>query len=138
MRLVAVNPEDVPNLRDSHRGRVSYPILKSFMESGQVCVMLDRTGIQQSLAGLSSCLTAYIRTHNLPIKMFTRGGQIYLLRLDLNADGTPNPDYKAPDSSLKASPTASDDLQEQFERIEVVNAESIEARFNEEKGKATK
>lgn len=138
MKLVAVNPEDVPNLRDSHRGRVSYPLLKSFLESGLVCCMVDRTGIQQSLAGLTSCLGSYIRGHQLPVKMFTRGGQIYLLRLDLNEDGTPNEDYKTQDNPLKPSPRASEDLQEQYEAIEVVDAKSIGEHFKEERGKATK
>jgi hypothetical protein len=91
VKFVAVAPEDIPNFRESHRGRVSYPILKSFLETALPVAMLDRTGIQQSMQGLNSCLTAYIRSHELPIKLFNRAGQIYLARTDLDEEGNLDP-----------------------------------------------
>lgn len=87
MKFIPVSPEDVPNFREAHRGRVSYPILKGFLETNMPIAMLDRTGIQQSFQSLYSSLTAYIRSHNLPIKLFSRGGQLYLTRLDMDNDG---------------------------------------------------
>lgn len=86
VKFIEVDPEDIPNFRDSHRGRVSYPILKSFLETGKPLVQLDRTGMQQSLQSLSSSLGAYIRSHNLPIKMFMRRGEVYLARTDINEE----------------------------------------------------
>lgn len=84
MQLVPVDPKDFPDFREGRRGRVSYPLLKTFLETGEPLVMLDRTGMQQSLQSLTSSLGAYIRGHNLPIKMLTRGGQIYLARTDID------------------------------------------------------
>lgn len=106
MKFIAVDPKEVPNMRESHRGRVSYPILKSFLETGIVVAKLDRTGMQQSLQALYSSLRAYIMGHELPIKLFSRSNEIYLIRLDLNADGTPNPDWKREEEEEGLSATA--------------------------------
>lgn len=84
MKLVPVDPKDFPEFREGRRGRVSYPLLKSFLETAMPLAMLDRTGMQQSLQSLTSSIGAYIRSHNLPIKLLTRSGQIYLARTDVD------------------------------------------------------
>jgi hypothetical protein len=84
VKFIDVDPSDVPNLREAHRGRVSYPILKSFLETNKSLVMLDRTGIQQSLQNLTTTLSSYIRSHELPVKLFTRRGEVYLMRTDVD------------------------------------------------------
>lgn len=89
VKFEEVDPNEIPNFREGHRGRVSYPILKSFLETGMSVAKLDRTGMQQSLQSLNSSLGAYIRNHELPVKLFTRGGEIYLMRLDTGEDGQP-------------------------------------------------
>lgn len=94
MKLVPVEADKIPDLQMRRRGRVSYPILKQFMESNSVASMIDRTGVQQSMQGLNSCINAYAKNHNMPVHCFSRDGELYLLRLDLNGDGSPNPDYK--------------------------------------------
>lgn len=88
VQFIPVTPEQVDelNFRESHRGRVSYPILKSFLETGMDMCQLDRTGMQQSLQSLSSSLGAYIRSHNLPIKLFMRRGEIFLARTDIDPE----------------------------------------------------
>ena len=137
MRFVEVDPDEVPNLREGHRGRVSYPILKSFMETGMEMAMLDRTGIQQSFQSLYSSLTAYIRSHNLPLKLFSRRGQIYLVRKDVGEDGTVEKvnldkvDYRLEDS-------ADEDEDVTFEDLVEVTPVEVETRFQKEKGKVTK
>ena len=123
MKFVEVDPHEVPNFRENHRGRVSYPILKTFLESNMVLAKMDRTGVQQSFQSLYSALTAYIRSHNLPVKIFSRGGEIYLARLDLDADGNKIEDWDKPKVTEQAQPITS---------IEV------ERRFEEEKGQTTK
>lgn len=134
MKFIDVNPEDVPNIREAHRGRVSYPILKSFMETNKVLVKLDRTGVQQTLQSLTSSLGAYIRNHELPIKMFMRGGEIYLLRLDRNDDGTVKEDYKGPSATLEAEGFKV----ETNGSAPVVDGAEVKKRFEEEKHKVTK
>jgi hypothetical protein len=89
VKFEEVDPNEIPNFREGHRGRVSYPILKSFLETGITVAKLDRTGMQQSLQSLNSSLGAYVRSHKLPIKLFTRGGEIYLMRLDTDDEGNP-------------------------------------------------
>jgi hypothetical protein len=86
-KFIPVAPEDVPNLREGRRGRVSYPILKSFLESGMTLAQLDRTGMKQNLQSLGMCLNQYIRNHDVPIQMFTRSGEIYLARTDVDDAG---------------------------------------------------
>lgn len=89
VKFIEVDPNDIPNFSESHRGRVSYPILKAFLESGITLAQLDRTGIQQSKQALMTVLGSYCRRRLLPIKVFSRAGEIYLMRTDLDADGKP-------------------------------------------------
>jgi hypothetical protein len=92
VKFIEVDPDSVDglNVREAHRGRVSYPILKAFLETGMKVGQIDRTGIQQSLVSLSSSLGAYIRNHELPLKLFQRGGEIFLARLDIDNAGNVN------------------------------------------------
>lgn len=128
MQFIPVSPADIPNIRDSRRGRVSYPILKSFLETNMPVAQLDRTGIQQSLMSLTSSLSAYIRNHQLPIKIFTRKNQVYLVRLDLDMDGNKidwRPEIKQVEHINPAEAVP-------------ITAEHVQARFREEIGKTTK
>jgi hypothetical protein len=90
VKFVDVDPDEV-NVREAHRGRVSYPILKAFLETGAAIKQLDRTGMQQGLMALSSSLGAYIRSHELPIRIMQRKGEIILVRTDLDEHGNPDP-----------------------------------------------
>lgn len=121
VKFVDVDPSDIPNVRESHRGRVSYPIVKSFMETGKPIVMLDRTGMQQSLQSLYSSLRVYIQSHELPIKLFSRSGQIYLMRTDLDDEGN----YVGVEET-------------DYSQAAPVTAEEVSSRFDEEKNKTTK
>lgn len=136
VKFIDVKPEDIPNYRESHRGRVSYPILKSFLETNKPIAQLDRTGMQQGLQSLNTCLNQYIRKHELPIKMFTRRGEIYLARTDVDAEG-----------NVIARETKSGELPrtiepvveaEDLEDIVSVNPEEALARFAIEKDQVTK
>lgn len=132
VKFIDVAPEDIPNLREGRRGRVSYPITKSFLESGKLVAQLDRTGIQQSLQSLQSCLNSYIRNHGLPIKMFTRRGEIYFARLDLDDNGQPIEDW--------AKETATEGREGTDRDMPAVplTDEEVATRFDEEKGAVTK
>jgi hypothetical protein len=83
MQLIPVDPNEVPNMREGRRGRVSYPIIKMFLESGHAVVKIDRAGMQQTTETLYACLGAYIRSHEVPISIFRRGGEIFLARTDV-------------------------------------------------------
>jgi hypothetical protein len=139
VKFVPIDPDKIPNFRESHRGRVSYPILKSFLETGETLVMLDRTGIQQNLQALNSSLGAYIRSHNLPIKIFNRRGELYLLRLDTDPDGKVTPlDIDNVPRENQPIGRAPEDLRANLESIPVVDDDEVDARFQTERGQVTK
>lgn len=127
VQFIQVDPNEIEDMRYSRRGRVSYPILKGFLETGMFVAKLDLTGLQQSKQALSSCLTSYIRNHNLPVKLFQRLGEFYLMRLDIDADGKPVPNW------------AEDEITNhiQSNAVEITPAE-VQKRFDIEKGQTTK
>lgn len=86
MKFEPVPLSEMPTHRQGRRGRVSYPILKTYLETGLPVAKMDRTGIQQSLMGLTSCLNAYVKSHSLPVKIFQRNGDLYLARTDVETD----------------------------------------------------
>ena len=143
VKFIPISPEEIDsiNLREGHRGRVSYPILKSFMETGEAMAQLDRTGVQQSLQSLSSSLGAYIRSHELPIKLFTRRGQIFLARTDIDpATGKPNAIATGGNLGPRVKEqvgVASEKLLAD-EDIPGLDDDEITARFNKEKDQTTK
>lgn len=135
-QFIEVAAEDVPNLRDSRRGRVSYPLCKMFLESNLPVAQLDRTGIKQSEQSLRSCITSYVRTHDLPIKIFSRGGKMYFARRDMQVnddgeiemienwreEGQLSTDGNTPVLGQTATP---------------INAEEVAKRYDKEKGNIT-
>lgn len=121
-----VDASEIDNMRRGRRGRVSYPILKGFLETGYFLAKLDRTGIQQTMQSLSSSLSAYIRSHELPIKMFQRQGELYMMRLDLDEDGNEIPNWQGVvDADLS-------------EIVKPITPEEVAERFEQEKGQTTK
>lgn len=128
VKFLDIDPNEIDDLRATTRGRVSYPLLKTFLETGKYAVIVDRTGMQQSLQGLMQSIRSYVRNHNLPIKPIIRRGQLVLLRLDINKDGTPNPYWDGGD------PKGKDAEDEEVS----INAEEVAKRFEEERHKGTK
>lgn len=141
VKFIDVDPDDVPNFRESHRGRVSYPILKSFLETGKPLVQLDRTGVQQSLQSLNSSLGAYIRSHNLPVKLFTRRGEIFFARTDLDESGKVNEKFNNINNVPRNTSVvgqASDELKGAIDDIPGIDDAEVESRFGVEKTQVTK
>lgn len=138
MKLVPIDPALFPEFREGRRGRVSYPLLKTFLETSTPLVMLDRTGMQQSLQSLTSSLGAYIRSHNLPIKLLTRSGQIYLARTDVDPETkkvkeTKSIDeYRIPPEAAYTATTAA------IAAATPITATEVGKRFEAEKHKAGK
>lgn len=124
VKFLDVDPNEIEDIKQTTRGRVSYPLLKTFLETGKYIVQVDRTGMQQSLQGLMMGLRGYIANHHLPIKCFSRKGVLYLMRLDIDANGNPDPSWNA-----EASTT--DDAQP-------IDAQEIARRFAIERHKAAK
>jgi len=127
VKFIEIDPNEVSAAIRTHRGRVSYPILKGFLETGFFVVMLDRTGMQQSLKSLQSSLRAYTLNHKMPVKVFTRKGEVYLMRLDIDKDGNEIENWR----EMGKGPLA--DLEPKK-----ITPNEVAARFEEEKGQTTK
>lgn len=100
VNFIPIDPKDIDTSRSGRRGRVSYPIIKGFMEQNVKVVKIDPDSLgDKNPQYLRSVLTTYINNHNMPIKIFQAGGDLHLMRLDLNNDGTPiegyNPEERA-------------------------------------------
>ena len=132
VKFVDIDPKDIDTTRMGRRGRVSYPILKAFLERNSKVSKLDLTGFDKNATYLRSVLGAYITSHKLPIRVFSAGGDIHLMRLDLDNDGNPiswDPDAEVTDGAagLEAdlAPTP-------------ITAAEVKSRSKVEKGKTDK
>ncbi len=124
VKFEEVQPDEMLQLRDPRRVRVSYPILKGFLETGFFLAKIDRTGMQQSLQALTATLGAYVRSHEMPVRVLNRKGEIFLMRLDIDENKEPIPDWNKPEED---DPDARP----------ITNAE-VASRFEEEKDLTTK
>lgn len=136
VKLIEVDPADIPTERLGRRGRVSYPLLKSFLESGIRCAKLDTTGLDKNINYLRSVLYSYIRSHGLPIKLFSADGDLHLLRLNMNAAGEIDPNWKPDTSEERPTEGAAGHLRDL--EAEMISPIEVERRFQQEKGKSTK
>jgi hypothetical protein len=137
VKFVDIDPTKIPFNREGRRGRVSYPILKSFLETNKHCVKLDRTGIQQSFQSLYSVLRSYIQNHRLPVKIFSASGEIYLMRLDLTPEGAPIPDWDK-EAGVGIRTTEGHTPTEAHMQPAPITPEEIKARAAVERGMTTK
>lgn len=87
VKFIDINPADIDTARSGRRGRVSYPIIKAFMERNVKVSKIDPASHDKNPQYLRSVLTSYIRTHNMPIKLFSANGDLHLMRLDLDNNG---------------------------------------------------
>lgn len=93
-KFIKKDLEELDNMRYSRRGRVSYPILKGFMETGYQLAEVQQEGSKRKPFSLAMLLRAYIERHNLPIKTLMRGGKLFLMRLDIDDKGNPIEDWQ--------------------------------------------
>ena len=88
VNLVPVDPSTLgTSKRDGRRGRVSYPIIKMFMELNKIACAIDPASTDKNPQYLRSVLTAYVASHKLPIKIFSSNGILHLMRIDTDEDG---------------------------------------------------
>lgn len=132
VKFIDVDPKDIDTTRSGRRGRVSYPILKGFMERNSKVTKLDLTGLHKNPAYLRSVLQAYITSHNMPIKVFSAGGELHLMRLDLDNDNNPIPWEPEMRHTEQGG-----GLEKDLEAVPLDGAE-VKKRFKKEKGQTTK
>lgn len=129
VKFKEVDPNMLEDTLASRRGRVAYPILKEFLETGMFIAELDRTGMQQSMQSLYSSLTSYIRNHVLPVRILSRKGRMYLMRLDVDSTGNAIENWQQEALGIEA-----DDGEEPAE----ITPAEVSTRFAVEKYKSTK
>lgn len=134
VQFIDVDPADIDTSRSGRRGRVSYPIIKAFMERNKKVSKIDPDSIKgKNPQYMRSVLTSYINSHQMPIKLFAANGDLHLMRLDLNNDGTPNPDWDKEEKTTEGAEGHERNLEPM-----PLNAEEVEKRFAQEKGQSTK
>jgi len=87
MKLVPVDLKEVPNYFSAGRGHVAYPIIKQFMETNAHVCRLDREGVGRSASSISTNLKTYIKRYEMAVRIFTRDGDVYLARTDMDEKG---------------------------------------------------
>lgn len=132
VKFVDIDPAEINTERSGRRGRVSYPILKAFMERNAKVSKLDLTGLDKNPQYLRSVLHAYIKSHKMPIKVFSADGELHLMRLDLDNDGNAIPW----EPEMLATEGAAGHLRDAEPRP--INSDEVNSRFEKEKGKTTK
>lgn len=133
VNFIDIDPSEIDTSRSGRRGRVSYPIIKGFMERNVKVSKLDPESLgDKNPQYLRSVLTSYIKTHNMPIKLFAAGGDLHLMRLDLNNGGTPIVGYK---NEERATEGAAGHLRDQTPVP--LDASEVAKRFEEDKHKTT-
>jgi len=67
VKFVDIDPKDIDTARAGRKGRVSYPILKAFLERNVKLSKLDLVGLDKNPTYMRSVLDAYTKAHNMPI-----------------------------------------------------------------------
>lgn len=94
VKFKEVDPNEIKNVRSGRRGRVSYPIIKGFMETGIYVAEVDLTEVGRDASYMNTLLKSYVKNNNLPVKPLTRSGRLYLMRLDIDEDGEKVEDWE--------------------------------------------
>jgi len=94
-KFVDLDPAEIRHIQRSRRGRLSYPILKAFLETKKFIVQFDPADTGKTVNSLGSSLSSYAKTHELPVRAFQRDGKLYLMRLDEDDEGNVIPDWLA-------------------------------------------
>jgi len=129
-----VKPEDIDIARLGRRGRISYPLVKGFLEANMKCAKIDLEGLDKKPEYLRSVLTSYCKNHNIPIKLFSVQGDLHMMRLDIDNDGNPIPDWE--EANSKGTEGSAGALRNMT--ATPLNAQEVSTRFKKEKGQVTK
>jgi hypothetical protein len=132
VKFIDIDPKDIDTTRMGRRGRVSYPIIKAFLERNSKVSKLDLTGFDKNPTYLRSVLGAYVKSHKLPVRIFAAGGELHMMRLDLDNDNKPIP--WDPEAQIT---DGAGGLERDLEPVPI-NAAEVEKRHRKEKGKTTK
>lgn len=81
MQFTPVNREDIPTTR-KREGKVSTALITAFLDAGVELVQVDTSDSDKKMESVRSTIANYVKRHELPVKVFTAGGGLYLERSD--------------------------------------------------------
>lgn len=87
IKMIDVDPNELEMVREGRKGRMCYPIVKTFLDSDKVLVKLDISETGKTFNSLYTSLNGYCNNHDVPVKVFSKNQEIYLMRLDRDKDG---------------------------------------------------
>jgi len=76
-----------PDLVKPGKGRISYPLLKEFLDSGMGAAKVDHEDVETNVGNLYVTLSLYIKAHSLPVRVTMRKQELYLGRTDADDKG---------------------------------------------------
>lgn len=79
MQFTQVNKEDIPQTR-TREGKVSTALIKAFLDSEIDLAQVDTSGQDKKMESVRSTIANYVKRHELAVKVFTAGGNLYLER----------------------------------------------------------
>lgn len=122
-----VKPEDLPDLREGARGRMAYPTIKGFLETGFPVAKLNHRKLDPNrpVNSIKQTLTQYAQKKLLPVKFFTRGGDIYAMRLDIDLDGKPVPNWMKDNYGISPEGDEVDEVKELTDELAAQRAETM-------------
>lgn len=94
IKMIDVDPNELDMVREGRKGRMCYPIVKTFLDSGKVLVKLDISETGKTFNSLYTSLNGYCNNHDVPVKVFSKNQEIYLMRLDRDKDGNEIANWK--------------------------------------------
>lgn len=77
MKFQAVTRDQIPATR-TREGKVSTALVKGFLDSGLELVQVDVSDQDKKMESIRSTVSNYVKRHELPVKVFTAGGNLYL------------------------------------------------------------
>lgn len=77
MQFTPVSRDGIPRTR-TREGKVSTALIQGFLDSGEELVQVDVSGQDKKMESVRSTIANYVKRHELPVKVFTAGGGLYL------------------------------------------------------------
>lgn len=77
MQFTPVSRDSIPKTR-TREGKVSTALITGFLDSGEELVQVDTSDSDKKMESVRSTIANYVKRHELPVKVFTAGGNLYL------------------------------------------------------------
>jgi hypothetical protein len=108
MKFEPIEPQELEKSFESRRGRVSYPIIKGFMETGQYAAKVNFEDPSRKPATMYILLKSYVANNDVPVKVLLRKNRVILVRLDINEKGDKIDNWKELNAPIEAADATAD------------------------------